>query len=110
MSWQAESGYRFRMPEGYALHPGPGDEVAFGPPRSATSGVLEGIELGEGVPAPTGELRASIAGDLARWHVRTVVVGPMPHEDQAVATLAWVVGRPPEQMGGVWVWWDVSAG
>ena len=110
MSWQAESGYRFRMPEGYALHPGPGDEVAFGPPRSATSAVLEGIELGDGVPAPTGELRASIARDLARWHVRTIVVGPMPHEDQAVAMLAWVVGRQPEDVGGTWVWWDVGAG
>jgi dolichyl-phosphate beta-glucosyltransferase len=109
MSWQAESGYRYRMPEGYALHPGPGGEVAFGPPRSTTSVVLEGIELGEETPAPTEELRASMAADLAAWHVRTVVVGPMPHEDRAVATLSRVVGRPPERVGGVWVWWDVSS-
>jgi hypothetical protein len=108
MSWQAESGYRYRMPEGYALHPAPDGEVAFGPPRSATSDVLEGIELGDGVPAPTGELRRSMAADLARWHVRTVVVGPMPHQDQAVAAVSWVVGRPPERVDGVWVWWDVA--
>jgi hypothetical protein len=107
MSWQAEAGYRYRMPEGYALHPGAGDEVAFGPPTSATSGLLEGIELGRGLPTPTAGLRASIAGDLARWHVRTIVVGPMPHEDQAVAAVTWVVGRPPERVAGVWVWWDV---
>lgn len=108
MSWQAEAGYRYRMPEGYALHPGPGDEVAFGPPASATSRVLEGIELGRGLPARTDELRASMAADLARWHVRTIVVGPMPHEDQAVAAVAWVVGRRPERVAGVWVWWDVA--
>jgi hypothetical protein len=108
MSWQAEAGYRYRMPEGYALRPGPGGDVAFGPPPSATSRVLEGIELGAGTPAPTGELRASMAGDLARWHVRTIVVGPMPHEDEAVAVVSWVVGRPPERVDGVWVWWDVT--
>jgi hypothetical protein len=96
------------MPEGYALHPAPDGEVAFGPPRSATSAVLEGIELGEGIPPATDELRRSMAGDLARWHVRTVVVGPMPHEDQAVAAVSWVVGRAPERVEGVWVWWDVA--
>jgi hypothetical protein len=108
MSWQAEAGYRYRMPEGYALHPAPDGEVAFGPPRSATSDVLEAIELGEGPPARTDALRRSLAADLAGWQVRTVVVGPMPHEDQAVATLAWVMGRPPERVDGVWVWWDVT--
>jgi hypothetical protein len=108
MSWQAEAGYRYRMPEGYALHPGPGRVVEFGPPPSATSELLEGIELGAGPPAPTAGLRASIAADLARWRVRTILVGPMPHEEQAVAALTWVVGRPPERVAGVWVWWDVA--
>ncbi|TMC01562.1 MAG: hypothetical protein E6J41_32745 [Chloroflexi bacterium] len=108
MSWQAEAGYRYRMPEGYALHPAPDGEVAFGPPGSATSEVLEAIELGKGPPAPADDLRAAMAGDLARWRVRTVVVGPMPHEDEAVATLAWLLGRQPERVDGVWVWWDVQ--
>jgi len=108
MSWQAEAGYRYRMPEGYALYPAPDGEVAFGPQGSATSGALEDIELGKGPPAPTDDLRAAMAGDLARWRVRTVVVGPMPHEDEAVATLAWLLGRQPERVDGVWVWWDVQ--
>lgn len=108
MSWQAEAGYRYRMPEGYALHPAPDGEVAFGPPRSATSDALEGIELGHGMPARTDDLRRALAGDLARWRVGTVVVGPMPHEEQAVELLAWVLGRGPERVGGAWVWWDVA--
>jgi hypothetical protein len=108
MSWQAEAGYRYRMPEGYALYPAQDGEVAFGPPRSATSDLLEGIELGHGTPAPTDRLRRALAADLGGWRVATVVVGPMPHEDQAVAVLAWVLGRAPERVGGVWVWWDVA--
>jgi hypothetical protein len=110
MVWQAESGYRYRMPEGYAIRPGPGGEAAFAPPPSATGDALSAIELGRGPPARGDALRRSMACDLAGWRVRTVVVGPMRHQDQAVATMAWVIGRAPEPVDGVWVWWDVAPG
>jgi hypothetical protein len=108
MGWQAASGYRYRMPEGYALRPGPGGEVAFGPPPSSTSDVLSEIELGGGSPARGDDLRRAMACDLVHWRVRTVVVGPMAHEDEAVATMSWLVGHAPDRVEGVWVWWDVA--
>jgi hypothetical protein len=108
MNWQSAAGYRYRMPEGYAIVPGPGDGVAFDPPPSPTSNVLKMIELNDSVPARNEALRRSMACDLVHWQVRTVVVGPMNHEDEAVATMAWVIGQVPEYVQGVWVWWDVS--
>jgi hypothetical protein len=82
--------------------------VGFGPPPSPTGAALTDIELGGGVPVHTGVLRRAMACDLARWSVRTVVVGPMDHEEEAMATMTWVVGRAPEWVDGVWVWWDVA--
>src|SRR5262249_62042910 len=108
MNWQSAAGYRYRMPEGYAIIPGPGGSVAFDPPPSSTASVLRMIELGDAVPARTEALRRSMACEMVRWHVRTVVVGPMSHEDEAVAAMSWVVDRAPEFVQGVWVWWDVS--
>jgi hypothetical protein len=107
MSWQAAAGYRYRMPEGYALHPGPDDRVAFGPADSATGTALVSIEQNGG-DAFNEAQRREMACDLARWQVRTVVVGPMPHEADAVAMLTGVIGRPPERTAGVWVWWNVT--
>lgn len=108
MNWQSAAGYRYRMPEGYAIVPGPGGTVAFDPPSSSTFRVLRMIELSNTVPARSETLRRSVECDLANWQVRTVVVGPMNHEDEAVATISWVVGRAPEYVEGVWVWWHVS--
>lgn len=109
MNWQSAARYRYRMPEGYAIVPGPGGTAAFDPPSSSTFSVLRTIELSNTIPARSETLRQSIACDLAHWQVRTVVVGPMNHEDEAVATMSWVVGRAPEFVNGVWVWWRVSA-
>jgi hypothetical protein len=50
-----------------------------------------------------------IRADLRRWSVEAVVVGPMPHRDQAVALLSAVLGRAPSAGDGVDVWWDVPA-
>ena len=108
MNWQSAAGYRYRMPEGYAIVPGPGDGVAFDPPPSSTSSALKMIELTDSAPVRDEALRRSMACDLVHWQVRTVVIGPMNHEDEAVATLSWVIGQVPEYVQGVWVWWDVS--
>jgi len=108
MNWQSAAGYRYRMPEGYAIIPGPGNSVAFDPPPSSTAHMLRAAELGEAIPAQTDTLKRSMACDLARWQVRTVVVGPMTHADEAVAALSWVLNRTPDYVLDVWVWWDVS--
>jgi len=107
MYWQAEAAMWFRMPEGEAFVPSP---YPLYPPPSATEFAL--VRLADGTvplaaidPGVASEIRA----DLRRWNVKAVVVGPMPHRDQAVALLSAVLGRAPSAGDGVDIWWDVPA-
>jgi dolichyl-phosphate beta-glucosyltransferase len=101
MLWQASAGMRFRMPEGYVFVP-----AGVNTPPSATAEALEAVAAGR--PPPAASADAAIRSELAGWHVRTVVVGPMPNRDATVALLTGVLGRPPESVQGVSVWWDVG--
>jgi hypothetical protein len=107
MYWQAEAGMWFRMPEGEAFVPSP---YPLYPPPSATEFAL--VRLADG-SVPLAAIDAGVPGkirdDLRRWNVRAVVVGPMPHRDQAVALLSEVLGRAPSAGDGVDIWWDVPA-
>ena len=105
MYWQAEAGMWFRMPEGEAFVPSP---YPLYPPSSVTEFAL--VRLADGsVPlaAIDAGVPSEIRDDLRRWHVQAIVVGPMPHRDQAVALLSAVMGRAPSSGDGVDVWWDV---
>jgi hypothetical protein len=107
MYWQAEAAMWFRMPEGEAFVPSP---YPLYPPPSATEFAL--VRLADG-SVPLAAIDAGVASkiraDLRRWNVRAVVVGPMPHRDQAVALLSAVLGRAPSAGDGVDIWWDVPA-
>ena len=105
MYWQAEAGMWFRMPEGEAFVPSP---YPLYPPSSVTEFAL--VRLADGsVPlaAIDAGVPSEIRDDLRRWRVQAIVVGPMPHRDQAVALLSAVMGRAPSSGDGVDVWWDV---
>jgi len=52
----------------------------------------------------TPELLAALRADLMRWGVTTVLIGPMPHRDQATALYQTVLGRAPERIAGVELW------
>jgi hypothetical protein len=103
MLWQEASGDRFKMPEGYALRRADGS-VTSDPPPSAVGQALEDISAGRPAPAATDQMRC----ELAAWHVQTAIVGPMAGEAEAVQFLTAVIGSPPEQRGGVWVWLNVA--
>jgi hypothetical protein len=107
MYWQAEAGMWFRMPEGEAFVPGP---YPLYPPPSATEFAL--VPLAQTMDPPSSvdsSVARDIRADLRRWGVAAVVVGPMPHRDQAVALMSTVLGRAPEHADGVDVWWNVPA-
>jgi hypothetical protein len=40
--------------------------------------------------------------------VKTVIIGPMTNEQQEIALFTEVLGRPPQLVDGVYVWWDVA--
>jgi len=100
MVWQAAADMRFRMPEAYALLPGP----SFSSPPTATGGLMRMIELGEEPPALTDDLRHQVLGDLAAWKVEAIIVGPMPYRERMIAFFTWLTGATPGQDGGVSIW------
>jgi hypothetical protein len=107
MVWQALSGMRFRMPEGYYQGPGPGGTRIYGPPPSATSALMEQI-WSQGIAPPLDSvLRGRIAAELRAWGVRDVVVGPMGHQEVMAAVMTELLGRPPQWWGPVALWTGV---
>ncbi len=108
MVWQAESGMWFRSTSGYIFTPGPSGMPLFSGPDSTTSLSLDTIRKTGVAPALTADLIGHIRTDLSAWHVHSVVVGPMDHEDIAVQFLTGVLGASPQDAGGVHVWWTLS--
>jgi hypothetical protein len=108
MIWQVQAGLRFRMPEGYAFIPAApprGDRVS--PPPSATQTQTILVAFGRAGPL-TDQTRQQILRELKSWHVQTVVVGPMNNEQQEVDLFTSVLGRAPDSVDGVYVWWGVD--
>src|SRR5437588_11603675 len=100
MLWEAASGMRFRMPEGYGFIPGPAQD----PPMTVTQAIMVAIQRGEAAPAVTDSLRQQILGDLRSLRVQTVIVGPMANEDRMVSFFTDVLQTSPNQTDGVYVW------
>jgi hypothetical protein len=108
MIWQTEAGMRFKMPGGYFVGPGPGGDALHEAPPSTTSLALDRIQRGGRPPDLTPALRRQIAQDFARWDVRSVVLGPMPHRRVMVGFLSDLLGRSPERLAGVEMWDDAT--
>lgn len=105
MLWQASAGIRFRMPGGYQFIPAEPRGNSIEPPPSASHDVSLSIEAGAD---PTQVDPAPILAEIKRWNARTVIVGPMPHEDGMVTLLSRALGRQPLKLGGVYTWEQVS--
>ncbi|TMF54567.1 MAG: hypothetical protein E6I16_15510 [Chloroflexi bacterium] len=73
------------------------------PPASATQTALVAVEQGNPPTLDDAERQALLA-DLNRWHVVAVIVGPMSHQDAAIALFTDLLGQPPERTGGVALW------
>lgn len=113
MTWQALADMRYRMPGGYFVGPDTQGRPKFGPVGTTLSGWMTKIRLGWRKPNLVPELRRQLVADLVRWHVQTVVVGPMdPPSTEAtmVQFFTELLVRPPERVAGVWVWWEVRPG
>jgi hypothetical protein len=109
MLWQVASGMRYRMPEGSLIVPDVNGSPSGGrPPASTTQSTMIAIQQGGSAPDLTPSLKAAVTADLARWQVHTVIVGPMYNQAAMVAFVNSLVGREPQSVGGVLVWWDVT--
>jgi len=104
MVWQAQSGFRFRMPEGYFLRAASGGVAQTGAPPTAMSAALDGIARTGQPPALTPGLRTTLTADLRRWSVSAIVVGPSPHQNTTVQFIRNLLGAEPRADAGVEVW------
>src|SRR5438128_443980 len=100
MLWQLSADLRFKMPEGYANRPGP----ALDPPPTMLGRDLMAMQQGAPAPEVTTAYRAAALAELRRWQVQTVLLGPMAGEDRVLDFLTAVMGTPPTQAGGVYLW------
>jgi hypothetical protein len=106
MLWQVASGMRYRMPEGSLIVPDVNGRPSGGrPPASTMQSTMIAIQQGGPAPDLTPELRAAISSDMSRWKIQTVIVGPMFNQNVMVSFLSSLLGREPQLVGGVFVWW-----
>ncbi|HST66034.1 MAG TPA: hypothetical protein VLM05_12670 [Mycobacteriales bacterium] len=109
MVWQAEAGYRFKVPFGYSLHPDAQGTGRFPPEPSKFLTVVSRVGRGT-LPVLSPADIVTMRTDLARWQVRTIVV-TMPDTPQRAAVLevlGRVTGRAPEPDTGAWVWYGLD--
>jgi hypothetical protein len=100
MLWQLSAGMRFKMPEGYANRPGP----ALDPPQTMLGNALMAMQQGAPAPEVSAAYRARALAELRHWQVQAVVVGPMDGQDRVLGFLTAIIGRPPIQDGGAYLW------
>jgi hypothetical protein len=87
------------MPEGYAYGPN-----WINPPASRLQTTMVAIQLSGNRPPLVAPDRQLLLDELRRWHVDTVIVGPMPNEPAMIDFLTRLLGRPPDSIGGVYLW------
>src|SRR4030095_756319 len=103
---------RFKMPGGYYIVPDEAGRPRFGPAASAMNGLLTQARHAAVLPPLGARVRERLAGELDAWDIRTIVVGPVggpPGGQVRVLTfLTTLMGRPPERVEDVQVWWNVD--
>lgn len=105
MLWHAESGIRFKMPEGRFLVPDGIGGVIVGPRSSATYDTLKLLQSGWWITVPvTDDLVARMRADLRAWRVRTVILGPTTNQERIKALFQAVMDHDPVSKGGVYLW------
>lgn len=103
--WQEVAAYRFAMPSGYAIVPGPdGRARLVAPGQDVAAELVRTWFTGQGLDPTDPSVRASTLQTLRGWHLSAIVLGPMPHRDVVVRFFATLLGRPPISTGGVELW------
>ena len=112
MVWQAEAGMRFKQPGGYFIAPDERGRPRFGPPPTEMNGLLVQARNAAEIDGIGQAKRVRLAGELARWQARTIVLGPVggpPGGQERVRRfLTTMMGRPPEKVEDVEIWFDVD--
>ena len=114
--WQAESGLRFRVAGGRGITAGPGGAAVHGLEPGTPAGLLSALSTyytphGDLSlpPMPTAAVVASMRQALRHWQVTNVVMaGGGRDPGYAKQWLTRVLGAPPHEEDGRWVWTGVQ--
>lgn len=109
MLWQAAAGMRFQMPGGYFIAPSNTEgDATYGPVQSPVLNAIDRAQQPGTAPEVSGDASRAIVQDLRGRQVHTVVLGPMGQQSAELALFTSVLGRSPENVAGVYVWWNVT--
>ena len=98
MLWQAVTGMRFKMPEGYALGP----RYPGGPP--ATERAMKTVQTANAPLAIDPLTVAEMSREWDGWRVSFVIVGPMRNREAMLSLVRSVTGQTGTEVNGVFVW------
>jgi hypothetical protein len=104
MTWQARSGYRFRLVGGYFTGEEQDGHRLFNAPPEALNLTLIALVQGKVGPADVSARLPAARAELARLGVRAVVLGPCAHRGAVRAALIELLGRPPAPVADVEIW------
>jgi hypothetical protein len=104
MLWQSASGMAYKMPDGYVWRQSPQGTPQAGPLQTQTQDLMTGISRFGTYPTLCQADRGHIFGELHHWKIDAVVVGPMGEEAKMVEFFTDLLGSPPEEVGGVFLW------
>ncbi|MFG1606323.1 hypothetical protein [Actinoplanes sp. NPDC049265] len=108
MRWAALSNLEFRVPRGYFMGPrnAPSDLTgSWNAPHRPTSVLLWKVREYGQIPSVTPRERADAVADLTFWRAGVVVLVPGSRNVDALGvTLTQLLGRGPQQAGGVLLW------
>ncbi|MEV6630549.1 hypothetical protein AB0M54_07345 [Actinoplanes sp. NPDC051470] len=108
MRWAGLSNLAFRVPRGYFMGPAgpPGNLTgSWNAPHRPTSVLLWKVREYGQVPPLTPEDRSAAVADLTYWRAAVVVLVPGSRNVDALGvTLTDLLGRDPQQVGGVLLW------
>lgn len=106
MAWQAEDGFAFSLPDGYAIVPGRGDRAVEAPRVDALWLVLAAGSVHRLRLPLTAETRGAVRADLRAVGARGLVVLPgAPGGATVRRALASALGRSGTAVDGATVWW-----
>jgi hypothetical protein len=107
--WQAVAGMRYRTISGYST--GKHHDGSFGylPEPSPIYTKMDDIQNGH-PPLPISDAtRQSFLDQMRADGVKSVIVGPMGQHDNMVQFFTELLGRAPQNIGGVQAWFGVTA-
>lgn len=105
MRWQSAANYRFRMPGGYFLGPGPDGRAYIGGAADPPTALLLQQVANTGQPVVvTPELQQQALADLRTWGVDLIVLGPDYTTPLLRQTMSDLLGQAPQTIAGVDVW------